>query len=698
MRTRAIAASDPEEPRIAARDLPLDASAPADGQDATSTAEDKARFEAGERARLSLGESLDLIPAVWRVVRRRWPRVMIAALSMAFATGLLLSAPVLSSRLIEVLIGQRPDAQFPKLLASITFIYVMEPVMTFFYVKNVCAVGEEVVARLREDLFRALLVQRIEFFDRNQTAKLAATLSVELGTVRTLVAANVSRDRGFRAIGECLGTLAVLWRIAPKLAPVLGFAVVSLAAVTAVFNRKNGRLFAADAAAQGAVSAAASATLGAVRTVRSFGGEALAFVRFGEDVAKAKASGANVSNARAGLEVANRGCVYASLITLYAFGGWLVKTGAVPVGSLIAAVGYTFGLIFATQGVVNTLADANAASAALKRATSLVTETHPDPSLVTRIERVDVTMDETDDDDDGGEEDGSAAARGVGWARSRADRARNAARSGDVTLEDVYFAYPGRTDSNVLRGVNLTLRRGKTTALVGSSGAGKSTVTQLLCRFYEPDAGSVAVGGVNLADGFDSVDWLDAVALVGQEPKLFAGTVRENIAYGRAGAVGRSLGGTHGGAHGVAHGVPTEDEIVAAAKAANAHDFIVELPEGYDTPVGEGGGALSGGQRQRVAIARAIIKDAPILILDEATSALDARSEAAVQSALERLMRGRTTLVIAHRLATVQAADAIAVMEKGKVVEFGSHAELSAREGGVYSALVNSQRLSFADA
>ena len=623
---------------------------------------------------------------------------MIAALSMAFATGLLLSAPVLSSRLIEVLIGQRPDAQFPKLLASMTFIYVMEPVMTFFYVKNVCAVGEEVVARLREDLFRALLVQRIEFFDRNQTAKLAATLSVELGTVRTLVAANVSRDRGFRAIGECLGTLAVLWRIAPKLAPVLGFAVVSLAAVTAVFNRKNGRLFAADAAAQGAVSAAASATLGAVRTVRSFGGEALAFVRFGEDVAKAKASGANVSNARAGLEVANRGCVYVSLITLYAFGGWLVKTGAVPVGSLIAAVGYTFGLIFATQGVVNTLADANAANAALKRATSLVTETHPDPSLVTRIERVDATMDETDDDDARGEEDGSAAARGVEWARSRADRARNAARSGDVTLEDVCFAYPGRTDSNVLRGVNLTLRRGKTTALVGSSGAGKSTVTQLLCRFYEPDDGSVAVGGVNLADGFDSVDWLDAVALVGQEPKLFAGTVRENIAYGRAGAVGRSLGGAHEGAHGGAHGVPTEDEIVAAAKAANAHDFIVELPEGYDTPVGEGGGALSGGQRQRVAIARAILKDAPILILDEATSALDARSEAAVQSALERLMRGRTTLVIAHRLATVQAADAIAVMEKGKVVEFGSHAELSAREGGVYSALVNSQRLSFADA
>ena len=501
--------------------------------------------------------------------------------------------------------------------------------MTFFYVKNVCAVGEEVVARLREDLFRALLVQRIEFFDRNQTAKLAATLSVELGTVRTLVAANVSRDRGFRAIGECLGTLAVLWRIAPKLAPVLGFSVVSLAAVTAVFNRKNGRLFAADAAAQGAVSAAASATLGAVRTVRSFGGEALAFLRFGEDVAKARASGADVSNARAGLEVANRGCVYASLITLYAFGGWLVKTGAVPVGSLIAAVGYTFGLIFATQGVVNTLADANAASAALKRATSLVTETRPDPSLVTRIERVDVTMDETDDDDDdddgGGEEDGSAATRGVERARSRADRARNAARSGDVTLEDVCFAYPGRTDSNVLSGVNLTLRRGETTALVGSSGAGKSTVTQLLCRFYEPDAGSVAVGGGTSRTGRQR-------RLARRRPSgpgaRVAGRAREH----------RTAGG-RGGSPGAAMPTKAHRDETAAAKAGRAR-LHRRAPEGRY--------ARGRGRRRavrRAASARGHRQGHPQGRADpdprRGDERADARSEAAVQSALERLMRGR---------------------------------------------------------
>ena len=224
---------------------------------------------------------------------------------------------------------------------------------------------------------------------------------------------------------------------------------------------------------------------------------------------------------------------------------------------------------------------------------------------------------------------------------------------GDIVLNKVSFAYPGREDSDVLRGVDLTLARGQVTALVGSSGAGKSTVTQLLCRFYDPGSGSVTVGGIDLRDGFESVDWLDAVALVGQEPKLFSGTVRENIAYGRAGRTGPD--GTN---------APTTEEIEAAAKAANAHEFILDLPDGYDTPVGEAGGALSGGQRQRVAIARAILKDAPVLILDEATSALDAESESLVQAAVNDLAQGRTTIVIAHRLATVKKADRIIVVDQ----------------------------------
>lgn len=648
-----------------------------------------------ERARLELDRSLRLGAVIARVARRRWPLVLLAAFAMFAATSAVLASPLFSSKLLECLVGQRASDQFPRLLAGLGCIYCVEPLITFVYVKCVCTLGEEVVAHLRRDLFRALLVQRVAFFDAHETAELAATLNVEIGAVRQLCVSNVSRDRGFRAAAECLGTLLVLFVIAPALAPVLGFAIVSFAAVTAAFNRKTGARFAADGAAQGAVASNASSTFSAVRTVRSFGGETAAFRSFAKDTETAKTSGLRLSDARAGLEMANRGCIYVSLATLYAYGGHLVRVGAVPAGSLFAAVGFTFGLIFATQGVVNTLADAKAAVAALGRARELVTAAAPDVALARLLEGRRAAAEA--DADAEAEAKAKAASRGndvddaepSAAARRRAAEgsaaARSAAREGDVVFRDVDFSYPSRPDAKVLDGLNLVLRRGKVTALVGASGAGKSTVAQLLCRFYEPDAGEVRVGGTPMRDaGFDRADWLDAVALVGQEPTLFAGTIGENVRYGRAGD------GPRGRAP------PTDEEVESAARAANAHAFVRDLPGGYDAEVGERGGRLSGGQRQRVAIARAVLKDAPVLILDEATSALDAASEAAVQAALETLAEGRTTLVVAHRLSTVQRADVIAVMDRGRVVESGSHEELLRDENGAYYALVNSQRLSFA--
>ena len=648
-----------------------------------------------ERARLELDRSLRLGAVIARVARRRWPLVLLAAFAMFAATSAVLASPLFSSKLLECLVGQRASDQFPRLLAGLGCIYCVEPLITFVYVKCVCTLGEEVVAHLRRDLFRALLVQRVAFFDAHETAELAATLNVEIGAVRQLCVSNVSRDRGFRAAAECLGTLLVLFVIAPALAPVLGFAIVSFAAVTAAFNRKTGARFAADGAAQGAVASNASSTFSAVRTVRSFGGETAAFRSFAKDTETAKTSGLRLSDARAGLEMANRGCIYVSLATLYAYGGHLVRVGAVPAGSLFAAVGFTFGLIFATQGVVNTLADAKAAVAALGRARELVTAAAPDVALARLLEGRRAAAEAKADAE--AEAKAKAASRGndvddaepSAAARRRAAEgsaaARSAAREGDVVFRDVDFSYPSRPDAKVLDGLNLVLRRGKVTALVGASGAGKSTVAQLLCRFYEPDAGEVRVGGVPMRDaGFDRADWLDAVALVGQEPTLFAGTIGENVRYGRAGD------GPRGRAP------PTDEEVEFAARAANAHAFVRHLPGGYDAEVGERGGRLSGGQRQRVAIARAVLKDAPVLILDEATSALDAASEAAVQAALETLAEGRTTLVVAHRLSTVQRADVIAVMDRGRVVESGSHEELLRDENGAYYALVNSQRLSFA--
>ncbi|MBV1705433.1 MAG: ATP-binding cassette domain-containing protein, partial [Hyphomicrobiales bacterium] len=240
---------------------------------------------------------------------------------------------------------------------------------------------------------------------------------------------------------------------------------------------------------------------------------------------------------------------------------------------------------------------------------------------------------------------------------------------GALRFERVNFAYPGRPDAPVLLGVDFAVSPGETVAIVGPSGAGKSTLFQLLERFYDPAAGAVRFDGVDIA-ALDPKDLRAHIALVPQEPFIFGASVADNIAYGRPDA--------------------SRADIEAAARRAAAHGFIAALPQGYDTALGEHGVTLSGGERQRLAIARAVLRDAPVLLLDEATSALDAESEAAVQAALDALMAGRTSLVIAHRLATVLKADRILVMDGGRIVEQGTHGEL-ARAGGLYARLASLQ-------
>jgi len=243
---------------------------------------------------------------------------------------------------------------------------------------------------------------------------------------------------------------------------------------------------------------------------------------------------------------------------------------------------------------------------------------------------------------------------------------------GKLSFQDVDFTYPTRPDTPVLRKFNLDISAGKTVALVGPSGSGKSTIVQLLERYYDPVAGTILIDDVNVKDL--SLKWYRRnVGMVAQEPILFSGTIKENILFGNPSA--------------------TTEEIEEAAKFANAYEFIMQQPDGFDTLLGEKGTQLSGGQKQRVAIARAILKNPKILLLDEATSALDTESESLVQDALDKLMKGRTTIIIAHRLSTVRNADAIVVMKKGKVVEIGTHEELM-ELNGLYTSLVNKQMVS----
>lgn len=421
-------------------------------------------------------------------------------------------------------------------------------------------------------------------------------------------------------------------------------------------------------------------TFSAIRTVRSFGGEKRQMLNFGSQVLAYQRSGIKLGAFKSVNESLTRVAVYISLLTLYSLGGSRVKAGLLSVGTVASFIGYTFTLTFAVQGLVNTFGDLRGALAAIERINSVLSGVEIDEALAYGLERQ-IQKKEVHDEKislflvNGYSGQNQIFNTHYMSALKSANTVCSFAGSGDVCLEDVHFSYPLRPDVEILNGLNLTLKCGTVTALVGSSGSGKSTIVQLLARFYEPTRGRITVSGEDVRT-FEKTEWVEAVSIVNQEPVLFSVSVGENIAYG------------------LPDDNVSKDDIIKAAKAANAHEFIISLPQGYDTLVGERGGLLSGGQRQRIAIARALLKNAPILILDEATSALDAVSERLVQDALDQLMKGRTTLVIAHRLSTVQNANQIALCSGGRIAELGTHSELLDKKGQ-YASLVGTQRLAF---
>lgn len=604
---------------------------------------------------------------------------MVAACgSLIGGTACTISMPIFSGKFFQILTGSISEPLW-RLLSQIAFLYALEPIFTIIYVTNMTIIWEEVMANLRGQIFRQILIQKVEFFDRHKVGELTGLLTSDLGSLKDLVNDNISRDRGLRALSEVVGTVCILFLLSTQLAPILGLLMVVISGSVAIFKRSTIPVFISHSIAQASISDCATETFSAIRTVRSFAGEKRQISIFRNMVLAYQKSGIRLGLLKSANESLTRMVVYISLMALYILGGSKVKTGELSVGTMISFVGYTFTLTFGVQGAVNSLGDLRRTFAAAERINSILSAAEIDVPLAYGLEK-ELQTNEADVDlslDNGGFP--TKKVQGINnhymsTLRSTSDGC-SLAWSGDIHLEDIYFSYPLRPDVEVLNGFDLTLQCGKVTALVGPSGAGKSTIVQLLARFYEPTRGRITAAEEDIRT-FDKREWAQVVSVVNQEPVLFSVSIGENIAYG----------------------LPDEDvskeDIIKAAKAANAHEFIISLPQGYDTLVGERGGLLSGGQRQRIAIARALLKNAPILILDEATSALDTTSERLVQEALDHLMKGRTSLVIAHRLSTVQNAHKIAVCSGGKVAELGTHFELLAR-GGQYSSLVGTQRLAF---
>lgn len=616
---------------------------------------------------------------LWSLLSEHKLRLAVSALTLVGCTTCTLSMPIFSGRFFEVIIGARPDPLW-KLLSKVGLLYALEPVLTVIFVVNLNTVWEKVMSTLAAQIFRRVLIQKVEFFDRYKVGELTGLLTSDLGSLKNVVGENISRDRGFRALSEVVGTICILFALSPQLAPILGLLMLTVSVLVAVYKRSTVPVFKAHGLAQASISDCVTETVSAIRTVRSFGGEKRQMSMFGRLVLSYQASGIKLGSFKSVNESLTRIAVYISLLSLYCLGGSKVKAGELSVGTVASFIGYTFTLTFAVQGLVNTFGDLRGTFAAVERINSVLAEAQIDEALAFGLER-EMQQKEVHDDNyklfflNGYDE--KIISRNMHYmsdVKSASNLCR-LARSGDVHLEDVYFSYPLRPDVEILNGLNLILKCGTITALVGSSGAGKSTIVQLLARFYEPTRGRITVAGEDVRT-FDKSEWARVVSIVNQEPVLFSVSVGENIAYG------------------LPDDYVSKDDVIKAAKAANAHEFIISLPQGYDTLVGERGGLLSGGQRQRVAIARALLKNAPILILDEATSALDAVSERLVQDALNHLMKGRTTLVIAHRLSTVQNAHQIAVCSDGRIAELGTHIELLARKGQ-YASLVGIQRLAF---
>ncbi len=571
--------------------------------------------------------------ALWPFVRRHRGLFVAWLLALAVSSTASLSLPVAFRTMIDDGFGNGISGGIDRaflLLFAVAVLLAIGTAARFFFVS---LLGERVVADLRTQLYGHLIGLDAGFFDRNRSGELVSRLTSDVELIRNIVGSVMSI--ALRSTITAVGALAMLFVTSPKLA---AWALVGIpvAVVPVIVGARVIRRIARSSQDRVAdANALATETLAAVHTVQAHAREDYERGRFAAAVANAVGTARKRIGAQS-LMTGSTITLFFGAITLVLWSGAHdVIAGRMSAGILIQFVLYALfggGSVAALAEVWNEL---QKAAGGMGRINELLQET---PAIV-------------------------APAHPRGLPRPV---------RGEIVFDAVRFHYPQRPDAPALDDFSLRVRPGETVALVGPSGAGKSTVFALLLRFHDPQSGTITLDGIDLRE-LDTTGLRDAIGLVPQSPTLFAASAMDNIRYGRLAA--------------------SDDEVRQAAASAEADDFLDALPQGFASELGERGTRLSGGQQQRVAIARALLKNAPVLLLDEATSALDAQSERAVQHALENLMAGRTTLVVAHRLATVLKADRIVVMDAGRIVAEGTHAQLLA-QGGLYAELA---RLQFLD-